>query len=176
MERTLPIVQLDFSPGDAFEEELRDLGSDSDAALAGESGVAGSGKSCWGSRARHAGDHRQPGDLPEPALSTAERPQRSWGRPYNRDSGKFRGSRRCWGGRAHVRVALYMATGRDQGCDSTPTLKEFYEQSQEGGAQLRACGSSLTMSFQGITPHGTRKSSLDAQDSWGAFSPQETFA
>ena len=30
--------------------------------------------------------------------------------PYNRDSGKFRGSRRCWGGRAHVRAALYMAT------------------------------------------------------------------
>ena len=29
--------------------------------------------------------------------------------PLNRDSGKHRGSRRCWGGRGHVRAALYMA-------------------------------------------------------------------
>lgn len=30
--------------------------------------------------------------------------------PFNRDSGKMRGRRSCWGGRAKVRVALYMAT------------------------------------------------------------------
>jgi transposase len=30
--------------------------------------------------------------------------------PYNCDSGKFAGQRRCWGGRADVRTALYMAT------------------------------------------------------------------
>ena len=30
--------------------------------------------------------------------------------PFNRDSGRFRGQRSCWGGRATVRTALYMAT------------------------------------------------------------------
>ena len=30
--------------------------------------------------------------------------------PLNRDSGKFRGRRTVWGGRANVRAALYMAT------------------------------------------------------------------
>jgi transposase len=30
--------------------------------------------------------------------------------PFNRDSGKYRGQRCIWGGRAHVRSALYMAT------------------------------------------------------------------
>lgn len=30
--------------------------------------------------------------------------------PFNRDSGRFRGQRSCWGGRASVRPALYMAT------------------------------------------------------------------
>jgi transposase len=30
--------------------------------------------------------------------------------PLNRDSGKLRGQRSCWGGRATVRAALYMAT------------------------------------------------------------------
>ena len=30
--------------------------------------------------------------------------------PFNRDSGKYRGKRSCWGGRADVRKALYMAT------------------------------------------------------------------
>lgn len=30
--------------------------------------------------------------------------------PMARESGKWRGQRQCWGGRAHVRAALYMAT------------------------------------------------------------------
>ena len=30
--------------------------------------------------------------------------------PYNCDSGSMRGQRHCWGGRADVRSALYMAT------------------------------------------------------------------
>lgn len=45
--------------------------------------------------------------------------------PLNRDSGHFRGKRRVWGGRAHVRSALYMAalvaTRRN------PVIKAFYE-------------------------------------------------
>ena len=58
--------------------------------------------------------------------------------PLNRDSGKHRGSRRCWGGRGRVRAALYMAAL--VGVRYNPTLQEFYErllragQAEEGGA------------------------------------------
>ena len=50
-------------------------------------------------------------DLPE--LGSLEPPEAAaivGVAPFNRDSGKYRGSRRCWGGRGHVRAALYMAT------------------------------------------------------------------
>ncbi|PSB17687.1 IS110 family transposase [Phormidesmis priestleyi ULC007] len=45
--------------------------------------------------------------------------------PFNRDSGKFRGSHMIWGGRANIRAVLYMGTlvaGR-----YNPVLKAFYE-------------------------------------------------
>jgi transposase len=45
--------------------------------------------------------------------------------PFNRDSGKFRGSRSIWGGRAHVRAVLYMGTLT--AVRWNPTLKAFYE-------------------------------------------------
>jgi transposase len=45
--------------------------------------------------------------------------------PINRDSGKFRGQRSTWGGRASVRSALYMATL--SAVKHYPPLKEFYE-------------------------------------------------
>ncbi len=45
--------------------------------------------------------------------------------PFNRDSGKFRGSRMIWGGRAHVRAALYMGTLT--AVRYNPTLKIFYQ-------------------------------------------------
>ena len=44
--------------------------------------------------------------------------------PWNRDSGRHRGSRHCWGGRADVRVVLYMATLAAVRC--TPVLRAFY--------------------------------------------------
>src|SRR5438477_8491286 len=44
--------------------------------------------------------------------------------PFNRDSGKLRGSRCIWGGRAQVRRVLYMATVA--GVRSNPTIKAFY--------------------------------------------------
>jgi hypothetical protein len=46
--------------------------------------------------------------------------------PFNRDSGKLRGSRCIWGGRAQVRRVLYMATVA--GVRSNPTIKAFYGQ------------------------------------------------
>jgi len=45
--------------------------------------------------------------------------------PFNRDSGKMRGKREVWGGRAPVRATLYM--GALVATRHNPTLKEFYE-------------------------------------------------
>ena len=45
--------------------------------------------------------------------------------PFNRDSGKIRGKREVWGGRAPVRAALYM--GALVATCHNPILKEFYE-------------------------------------------------
>jgi transposase len=45
--------------------------------------------------------------------------------PFNRDSGKFRGSRMIWGGRANVRAVLYMGTL--VAVRYNPVLKAFYQ-------------------------------------------------
>jgi transposase len=44
--------------------------------------------------------------------------------PFNRDSGMLRGKRAVWGGRAHVRAALYM--GALVAVRHNPVLEEFY--------------------------------------------------
>lgn len=45
--------------------------------------------------------------------------------PLNNDSGKYKGKRSCWGGRASVRGPLYMATLSATRCN--PMIKEFYQ-------------------------------------------------
>jgi transposase len=45
--------------------------------------------------------------------------------PLNNDSGKYKGKRSCWGGRASVRGPLYMATL--SALRYNPAIKEFYE-------------------------------------------------
>jgi transposase len=45
--------------------------------------------------------------------------------PFNRDSGKFKGQRRIWGGRAQVREALYMAAITAKRCN--PVIRTLYE-------------------------------------------------
>ena len=45
--------------------------------------------------------------------------------PLNCDSGKFKGKRTTWGGRANVRAALYMAALSASRFD--PTIKTFYQ-------------------------------------------------
>lgn len=45
--------------------------------------------------------------------------------PLSRDSGTLRGKRTCWGGRAHVRTALYMPTL--VAVRHNPVLRVFYE-------------------------------------------------
>jgi transposase len=45
--------------------------------------------------------------------------------PFNRDSGKFKGQRRIWGGRAQIREALYMAALTAKRCN--PVVRTLYE-------------------------------------------------
>ncbi len=44
--------------------------------------------------------------------------------PFNRDSGKYRGSRTIWGGRSSVRAVLYMGTR--VAVRHNAVLKDFY--------------------------------------------------
>jgi len=51
--------------------------------------------------------------------------------PFNRDSGQYRGRRSCWGGRAHVRAALYMAALTASRCN--PVIRAFYQRLRLAG-------------------------------------------
>jgi transposase len=51
--------------------------------------------------------------------------------PLNRDSGKRHGTRSVWGGRAHVRAVLYMATL--SACQRNPKISSFYQRLCEAG-------------------------------------------
>ncbi len=51
--------------------------------------------------------------------------------PYNHNSGKFRGKRSIWGGRASVQSTLYMATVTARRCN--PIIQAFSERLQKAG-------------------------------------------
>ena len=51
--------------------------------------------------------------------------------PLNRDSGKLRGKRGCWGGRAEVRRVLYLAAGTAARC--SPALRAFRDRLLRAG-------------------------------------------
>lgn len=55
--------------------------------------------------------------------------------PLNRDSGKHRGQRRIFGGRAHVRQALYMATLSAIRCN--PPIRAYYQRLRQAGKQYK---------------------------------------
>lgn len=59
--------------------------------------------------------------------------------PFNRDSGTLRGKRTVWGGRAHVRSALYMATL----VRWNAVIRDFYQRLRTAGkpakVALTAC-------------------------------------
>ena len=157
---TLPIVQhrIDRNLA-AFEEELRDLHSELTQRLRENP--------MW--REREELLRSVPGigpvtvfsllaDLPE--LGSLDRRQAAaivGVAPLNRDSGKFRGSRRCWGGRAHVRAALYMATL--VGVRYNPVLKAFYERLVRAGkakkVALTACMRKLLTILSAMLKHHT---------------------
>jgi len=61
--------------------------------------------------------------------------------PLNRDSGRFRGKRCVWGGRADVRAVLYMAALTAARCN--PDIRAFYKRLRDAGkptkVALTAC-------------------------------------
>jgi transposase len=78
--------------------------------------------------------------------------------PLNRDSGSLRGLRRCWGGRATVRAALYMGTLA--AVHSNGVLRAFYQRLLEQGKQkkvaLTACMHKLLTVLNAMVRTGTR--------------------
>lgn len=77
--------------------------------------------------------------------------------PYNRDSGKMRGKRRIWGGRACVRSVLYMATL--VGIRFNPVLKAAYERLLAAGklkkVAIVACMRKLLVTMNAMLRDGT---------------------
>lgn len=55
--------------------------------------------------------------------------------PFNRDSGKSQGKRLCWGGRAGVRKALYMAAF--SGTRHNPVIKAIYQRLRAKGKEFK---------------------------------------
>ena len=77
--------------------------------------------------------------------------------PLSRDSGKFRGQRTCWGGRANVRTALYMPTL--VAVRHNPVLRAFYARLLEAGkpkkVALTACMRKLLTILNAMLKHQT---------------------
>jgi transposase len=77
--------------------------------------------------------------------------------PFNRDSGTLRGRRTIWGGRAHVRATLYMATLI--GVRYNPVLKVFYKRLLLAGklrkVALTACMRKLLTILNAMIKHHT---------------------
>jgi transposase len=55
--------------------------------------------------------------------------------PFNRDSGRIKGKRTVWGGRARLRATLYMAT--ISAIRHNPMIKTFYERLLKAGKQKK---------------------------------------
>jgi transposase len=75
--------------------------------------------------------------------------------PLNRDSGLFRGRRQVWGGRSHVRTALYMAAL--VATRHNPVIKSFYQRLLSGGkpkkVALTACMRKLLTILNAMMRH-----------------------
>jgi transposase len=73
--------------------------------------------------------------------------------PYNHDSGKLRGKRSIWGGRANVRSALYMAALTARRCN--PLIRAFADRLKRAGKPfkviLTACMRKLLIILNAIT-------------------------
>ena len=78
--------------------------------------------------------------------------------PLNRDSGTLQGRRTVWGGRAHVRAALYMAALVGSRCN--PVIRSFYQRLCDAGkakkVALTACMRKLLTILNAMMKHRTR--------------------
>lgn len=78
--------------------------------------------------------------------------------PLNRDSGTHKGIRTVWGGRAHVRSTLYMATL--VATRFNPVIKVFYQRLLSAGkakkVALIACTRKLLLILNAMIKNGTR--------------------
>ena len=76
--------------------------------------------------------------------------------PFNNDSGKMRGKRRIWGGRAHLRSVLYMAVVA--GLRFNPIIREYYQRLRKAGkpakVSLVACMRKLLVILNAIVKSG----------------------
>jgi transposase len=77
--------------------------------------------------------------------------------PFNRDSGRWRGKRTTWGGRASVRSALYMAAL--VASKHNPVIRAFYERLIDAGkpkkVALTACMRKLLVILNAMLKNGT---------------------
>jgi transposase len=77
--------------------------------------------------------------------------------PLNRDSGRYRGKRKVWGGRARVREALYMGTL--VASRFNPVIRAFYERLLAAGkpkkVALTACMRKLLTILNAMVRHET---------------------
>jgi transposase len=78
--------------------------------------------------------------------------------PFNRDSGTWRGTRACWGGRANVRAVLHMATRA--AVRSNPAIRLFYERLIQAGKSdkvaITACMHKLLIVLNAMVKNHTR--------------------
>jgi transposase len=76
--------------------------------------------------------------------------------PLNRDSGRFRGTRRIWGGRASVRSVLYMAAFSATRCN--PVIRAYYQRLVGAGkahkVALVACMRKLLITLNSMARSG----------------------
>ena len=93
--------------------------------------------------------------------------------PFNRDSGKLRGSRCIWGGRAQVRRVLYMAVV--SAVRSNPVIKNFYTQLRARGkypkSALTACMRKLLVILNAMLHNNTHWQTPALTASTSALSP-----
>lgn len=77
--------------------------------------------------------------------------------PFNRDSGRMRGKRSCWGGRPNVRAALYMGTL--VATRYNPVIRAFYQRLCAAGkpkkAAIVACMRKLLTILNAMIKHHT---------------------
>lgn len=76
--------------------------------------------------------------------------------PFNCDSGTYRGKRRIWGGRHHVRTMLYMATLAST--RHNPVIHDFYRRLRDNGkptkVALTACMRKLLITLNAMMKSG----------------------